>query len=95
MAMGIVICMVNAESVYIHSALTMSNRTVCVCNMAIKGNNAVTTDAPTMPSGMGFASIMVQNAIALSLSVGKPLFQFQVRQGSAAFTSELAGGIYN
>ena len=84
MALGIVICMVNAESVYIHSALTMSNRTVCVCNMAIKGNNAVTTDAPTMPSGMGFASIMVQSAIGLSLSAESCCFG----QGSAQFASD-------
>ncbi len=58
-----------AESVHIQSVQTMSNQTVCVYNMAIKRNNAEAMDAPTMPSGMGFASIMVQSAIALSLSV--------------------------
>jgi hypothetical protein len=42
--------------------------------MAIKRNNAEATDAPTMPSGMGFASIMVQSAIALSLSVESHCF---------------------
>ena len=84
--------MANTESVHIHTALSMSNQTACMYNMAIT-KKTLTMDAPTMSSGMGFASIMVQNAIALSLSVGKPLFQ--VRQGSAAFTSELAGGIYN
>jgi hypothetical protein len=52
--------------------------------MAIKRNNAETTDAPTMPSGMGFASIMVQSTIALSLCVESHCF----RQGSADFTSD-------
>jgi hypothetical protein len=47
-------------------------------------NNAEATDAPTMPSGMGFASIMVQRAIALSLSVESHCF----RQGSADITSD-------
>jgi hypothetical protein len=76
MAMGIVICMAISESVYIHdSVLTMSNQTACVYNMAIKRNNAQATDAPTMPSGMGFASIMVQSTIALSLSVESHCFR--------------------
>jgi hypothetical protein len=84
MAMGIVICMAIAESVHIHSVLTMSNQTACVYKMAIKRNNAETIDAPTMPSGMGFASIMVQSAIEPSLSVESHCF----RQGSADFTSD-------
>jgi hypothetical protein len=84
MAMGIVICMAIVESVHIHSVLTMSNQMACVYKMAIKRNNAETTDAPSMPSGMGFASIMVQSAIALSLSVESHCF----RQGSADFTSD-------
>jgi hypothetical protein len=49
MAMGIVICMVIAGSVHIHSVPTMSNQTACVYNMAIERNNAEATDAPTMP----------------------------------------------
>jgi hypothetical protein len=85
MAMGIVICRGIAESVHIHSVLTMSNQMVCVYNMATKRNNAETTDAPTMPSGMGFASIMVQSTIALPLSVESHCF----RQGSADFTSDV------
>ncbi len=64
MAMGIVICMAIAESIHINSVPTMSNQTACVYNMAIKRNNAEAMDAPTMPSGMGFAPIMVQSAIA-------------------------------
>jgi hypothetical protein len=84
MAMGIVICMAISESVHIHSVSTMSNQTACVYNMAIKRNNAEATDAPTMPSGMGFASIMVQSAIALSLSVESHCF----RQESADITSD-------
>ena len=36
-----------------------------VYNMDLKRNNAARTDAQTMPSGRGFASIMVQSAIAL------------------------------
>ena len=82
MAMGIVICMAIAEGVHIHSVPTMSNLTVCVYIMAIK-NNAQATDAPKMPSRMGFASIMVQSTIALSLSVESHCF----RQGSADITS--------
>jgi hypothetical protein len=82
--MGIVICMVIAESVHIHSVSTLSNQMVCVYNMAIKRNNAEAMDAPTMPSGMGFASIMVQSAIALCLSVESHCF----RQGSADITSD-------
>ncbi len=84
MAMGIVICIANAESVNIHTVPTMSNQTVCVYNMAIKRNNAEATDAPTMPSGVGFASIMVQSAIALSLSVESHCFM----QGSADINSD-------
>jgi hypothetical protein len=84
MAIGIVICMAIVESVHIHSVPTMSNQTVCVYNMAIKRNNEEATDAPTMPSVMGFASIMVQSAIALSLSVESHCF----RQGSADITSD-------
>jgi hypothetical protein len=83
MAMGIVICMAIAESVHIISVPTMSNQTACVYNMAIKRNNAEATDAPTMPPVMGFASIMVQSAIALPLSVESHCF----RQGSADITS--------
>jgi hypothetical protein len=49
MAMGIVICMAIAESVHIHSVPTMSNQMACVYNMAIKRNNAQSTDAPKMP----------------------------------------------
>jgi hypothetical protein len=84
MAMGIVICMAIAESVHIHSVPTMSSQTACVYNMSIKRNNAEATDAPTMLSGMGFASIMVQRTIALSLSVESHCF----RQGSADITSD-------
>jgi hypothetical protein len=84
MAMGIVICMAITESVHIHSAPTMSNQTACVYNMAITRNNSEATDAPTMPSGMGFASIMVQSAIKLSMSVESHCF----RQGSADITSD-------
>ncbi len=82
MAMGIAICIAIAE--HIHSVPTMSNQMVCVYNMAIKRNNAEAMDAPTMPSGMGFASIMVQSAIAPSLSVESHCF----RQGSADITSD-------
>jgi hypothetical protein len=84
MAMGIVICMAIAESVHFHSVLTMSNQMVCVYNMAIQRNNAEATDAPTMPLGMGFASIMVQSTIALSLSLESHCF----RQESADTTSD-------
>jgi hypothetical protein len=48
-----------------------------------KKKNAVTTDAPTMPSRMAFASIMVQSAIAQSLVVASCCF----RHGSADLTS--------
>jgi hypothetical protein len=65
MAMGIVICMVIAKSVHIHSVLTFPYPPACVINMALKRNSAARTDAQTMPSGRGFASIMVQSAIAL------------------------------
>jgi hypothetical protein len=84
MAMGIVICMAITESVHIHNVLTMSNQTACVYNMAIKRNNAEAKDAPTMLSGMGFASIMVQSTIALFLSVESHCF----RQGGADITSD-------
>jgi hypothetical protein len=83
MVMGIFICMVKRESTNIHSAPTTSNHTASVSNMAIKRNNAVTTDAPTMPSGMAFASVMVQSAIAQSLVVASHCF----RHGSADLTS--------
>jgi hypothetical protein len=73
--MGIVICMVKREYSNIHSAPTTSNHMVSVSNTATKRNNAVTTDAPTMPSGMVFASVMVQSVIAQSLGCGKTLFQ--------------------
>jgi hypothetical protein len=43
----------------------LSNQQVCVYSMALKRNNAARMDAPTMLSGMGFASIMVLSAIAL------------------------------
>ncbi len=69
MVMGIVICMAKRESVNIHSVSTTSNPMASVSNTAIKRKNAVTTDAPTMPSGMAFASVMVQRAIAQSLVV--------------------------
>ncbi len=84
MAIGIVICTAIAESVHIHSVPIMSNQTVCVYNMAIKRKNAEATDAPTMPSGIGFALIMVQSTIALSLSVECHFF----RQGSGDITSD-------
>jgi hypothetical protein len=49
MVMGIVICMVTAECVHIHSAPTMSNLTASVSNMAIKrktcGNDGCTNNA--------------------------------------------------
>jgi hypothetical protein len=82
--MGIVICMAITESVHINSVPTMSNQTAYVYSMAIKRNNAEAMDAPTMPSGMGFASIMGQSAIALSLSVESHCF----RQGSEDITSD-------
>ena len=69
MVMGIVICMAKRESVNIHSVSTTSNPMASVSNTAIKRKNAVTTDAQTMPSGMAFASVMVQSAIAQSLVV--------------------------
>jgi hypothetical protein len=56
---------------------------VCVQH-GYKKKNAVTADAPTMPSGMMIASIMVQSAIPLSLSVASRCF----RHGSADFTSK-------
>jgi hypothetical protein len=84
MAMGIVIYMAITESVHIHSVRNMSNQTACVYNMVIKRNHAETMDAPTMPSGMGFASIMVQSAIALSLIVESHCF----RQGNEDITSD-------
>jgi hypothetical protein len=68
MAMGIVICMAVAfaVSVHIHSVLILPKHpAACASNMAIKRKYAVRTDAPTMLSGRGFASIMVQGAIAL------------------------------
>jgi hypothetical protein len=69
MVMGIVICMAKRESVNIHSISNTSNPMASVSNTAIKRKNAVTTDAPTMPSGMASASVMVQSAIAQSLVV--------------------------
>jgi hypothetical protein len=83
MVMGIVICMAKRESAHIHTAPTTSNHTASVSNMAIKRNNAVTTDTPTMPSGMVFASVTVQSAIAQSLVGASHCF----RHGSADLTS--------
>ena len=57
---------------------------VCVQH-GYKKKKSVATDAPTMPSGMVFASIMVQSTpIAQSLNVASRCF----RQGSAGFTSD-------
>ncbi len=64
MVMGIVMCMAKRESAHIHSAPTTTNQTGCVSNMAIERKNAVTADAPTMPSGMVSASVTVQSTIA-------------------------------
>ncbi len=83
MVLGIVICMAKRESANIPSVLTTSNPTASVSNTAIKRKNAVTADAPTMPSGMAFASVMVQSAIAQSLVVASHCF----RHGSADLTS--------
>ena len=75
--MGIVIYMAKRESANIHSVPTTSNLTASVSTTAIKRKNAVTMDAPTMPSGMVFASVMVQSTIAQIPECGKPLFQAQ------------------
>jgi hypothetical protein len=83
MAMGIIICMAKRESAHIHSAPTMSNHTAAVSNVAIKRNNAVTMDAPTMPSGMMFVSVTMQSAIAQSLVAAIRCF----RHGRADLTS--------
>ena len=56
---------------------------VCVKHGYIKRNYSVMTDAPTMPSGMVFASVTVQSAIAQSLSVASYCF----RHRSADLTS--------
>ena len=84
MAMGIVICMVIAKSVHIHSVLTFPYPPACVINMALKRNNAARTDEQTIPSGTGFASIMVQSAITLWLTVERRCF----RPECADITSE-------
>jgi hypothetical protein len=93
MVMGIVICMAKRDSANIHSAPTTSNHTASVCNTALKRNNAVTTDAPTMPSGMAFASVMVPSAIAQSLVVTSRCFSFsgfrqEARKCRSHFTTE-------
>ena len=62
---------------------TMSNHTASVSNMTINRNNAATTNALTMPSGMVFASVTVQSAIAQSLVATSRCF----KHGSADFTS--------
>jgi hypothetical protein len=56
---------------------------LCVQHGYKKKKNAVTMDAPTMPSGMAFASVMVQSAIAQSLVVASRCFRY----GSADLTS--------
>jgi hypothetical protein len=48
MAMGIVICMVIAKSVHIHSVLTIPYLPACVINMALKRKSAARTDAQTI-----------------------------------------------
>ncbi len=63
---------------------------VCV-QYGNKKNNARAMDAPTMPWGMGFASIMVQSAIALCLSVERHCF----RQGSADITLMVVNNSFN
>ena len=83
MVMGIVMCMVRRESAHIHSAPTTSNQTACVSIMAIERKNAVTTDAPTMPSGIVFETVTVQSAIAESLGAASCCF----RHRSADLTS--------
>jgi hypothetical protein len=85
MVMGIVIYMAKRESVNIHSVSTTSNLMASVSNTAIKRKKAVTTDAPTMPSGMAFASVMVQSAIAQSLVVPSRC----IRHKSADLTSDV------
>ncbi len=69
MVMGIVMCMAKRDSANFHSVPTTSNPMASVSNTAIKRKNAVMMDAPTIPSGMAFASVMVQSAIAQSLVV--------------------------
>jgi hypothetical protein len=72
------------ESVYIHSAPTTSNQTACVSNMAVeRRKKPVTTDAPTIPSGMVFVSVTVQSTIAQSLGAASRCF----RHVSADLTS--------
>ncbi len=83
MVMGIVICMAKRESANIHSVPTTSNPMASVSNTAIKRKNAVTTDAPTMSSGMAFASVMMQSAIAQFLVVASRC----IRHRSADLTS--------
>jgi hypothetical protein len=55
----------------------------CVQHGYKKEKNTVTADAPTMPLGMAFASVMVQSAIAQSLVVESRC----IRHGSADLTS--------
>jgi hypothetical protein len=80
-----------AVSVHIHSVLTFPKHPAeCASNMAIKRNNAARTDAQTIPSGRGFAKIMVQSNIALRLTVERRLDQ-KVQTSLQI----LLGGIYN
>jgi hypothetical protein len=72
-----------SKSANIHSVSTTSNPMASVSNTAIKRKNAVTTDAPTMPSGMAFGSVMVQSAIAQSLVMASHC----IRHRSADLTS--------
>ena len=60
---------------------------LCESNMAIERKNAITPDAPTMPSGMVSASVTVQSAIAQSLGAASHCFG----HGSADLTSGVFG----